>query len=50
MYPNPVKNRLFINFNEKTEKIQVYNTFGRVIKSNTNLNNIDLSDLKNQLI
>lgn len=46
LYPNPVKNRLFIKSNDKIEKIQVYNTLGRLIKSNTNLNNIDLSDLK----
>jgi len=44
LYPNPVKDRLFISSTKQINKLTIYNTNGQLIKQLNNTNNgIDVS-------
>ena len=45
MYPNPVKDILFIKSNDKIDKVDVYSVDGKLIKSKINSDKIDFSNL-----
>lgn len=47
LYPNPVTNNVFLSsFNQKIEKIMIYNITGELVKTiSTNVENIDVSNL-----
>lgn len=45
VYPNPTNGIVTIEFNEEIESVKVFGLLGNVLKSYTNTNTIDLSDL-----
>uniref|UniRef100_UPI003F6A171D T9SS type A sorting domain-containing protein n=1 Tax=Polaribacter sp. TaxID=1920175 RepID=UPI003F6A171D len=45
IYPNPVNNILNVSANAKVESLRLYNITGKLIKSNTNSNSINVSEL-----
>ncbi|MCK5401389.1 MAG: aryl-sulfate sulfotransferase [Flavobacteriaceae bacterium] len=49
IYPNPIKNILFINARISITKIEVHDLLGRLVKKSKNQDQINLSDLKSGL-
>lgn len=49
VYPNPVRNNLYIKSKENILKIEVYNLLGKKIVEKENSNFIDLSNLKSSM-
>ncbi|SDE04749.1 T9SS type A sorting domain-containing protein [Riemerella columbipharyngis] len=45
IYPNPVKDILYVNTLEVPTEIKVYDTLGRLVAANTHQNTINLSQL-----
>ncbi len=45
LYPNPVKNTLFVSHTTQIEKIELYTSMGSLIRTEANSRNIDVSHL-----
>jgi len=49
VYPNPVKNQLYIKTNQQNYIVEIYNQTGQLISTNKNINSLDISTYNNGL-